>query len=284
MWFGGIEKFDAVTGADLGRFVNTGLNPTGLAFDSAGNLYVANYSGNTIMRFSRDGVGSAFASAGLNMPTQMAFDSKGNLYVANYSNIMKFTPGGVGSVFASTGLLTPWGLAVDSNDNVYAQNYPDRTILKFAPDGTASPFAAGVSSLGGMAFDNAGNLYVTSSTGRYIEAYTPAGTGSVFASTGMNGPKGLAFDSAGNLYAANFTGGGSIVRFAPDGVGSQFATMSANPPVYFAVQVPEPTSLWLLESFCMVITARKLLAPRLTRAERSASASRSTCLISPAIH
>ncbi len=54
-----IRKFDSFTGADLGVFASTGLNqPQGLAFDSTGNLFVANYGNNTIMKFTSDGVGT----------------------------------------------------------------------------------------------------------------------------------------------------------------------------------------------------------------------------------
>ena len=87
--------------------------PIGLAFDSAGNLYAANYGANTIEKFTPGGVGSVFANTGLNSPIGLAFDSAGNLYAANYgaNTIEKFTPGGVGSVFASSGLSNPTFLA-----------------------------------------------------------------------------------------------------------------------------------------------------------------------------
>src|SRR5260370_24909500 len=86
-------------------FVNIGLNSgEGLAFDSVGNLYAANF--NTIEKFTPGGVGSVFASTGLNGPFGLAFYSAGNLYAANSGNntIEKFTPVGFGSVFAYTGL------------------------------------------------------------------------------------------------------------------------------------------------------------------------------------
>ena len=69
--------------------------PSGLAFDSAGNLYAANVNANTIERFTPGGVGSVFANTGLNYPLGLAFDSAGNLYAANLNNntIEKFTPG-----------------------------------------------------------------------------------------------------------------------------------------------------------------------------------------------
>ena len=148
-------------------FASTGLNlPTGLAFDSANNLYVANFISNTIEKFTPGGVASVFASTGLSNPLGLAFDASGNLYVANQGNgtIEKFTPGGVGSVFATTGL----------------------------------------GSLEGLAFDSAGNLYVASDAANIIEKITPGGIGSVFFTfTGTSRGVGLAFDSAGNLYAAS---------------------------------------------------------------------------------
>ena len=66
-------------------FASAGLNgPTGLAFDSAGNLYAANDAGSNILQFTPGGVGSIFASTGLTRPYGLAFDSAGNLYAANY--------------------------------------------------------------------------------------------------------------------------------------------------------------------------------------------------------
>ena len=49
-------------------------------------LYVANFNGNTIERFTADGVGTVFASSGLNNPYGLAFDSAGNLFVSNNNN------------------------------------------------------------------------------------------------------------------------------------------------------------------------------------------------------
>jgi hypothetical protein len=44
-----------------------------LAFDSAGNLYAANFGNNTIEKFTSGGVGTVFASTGLNGPGFPAF-------------------------------------------------------------------------------------------------------------------------------------------------------------------------------------------------------------------
>ena len=76
-------------------------NPTGLAFDNNGNLYVANYGNNTIEKFNSSGQGSVFATyltngLGIYFPIGMAFDSSGNLYVANEGDdkIIKIDPEG----------------------------------------------------------------------------------------------------------------------------------------------------------------------------------------------
>ena len=112
--------------------------PVGLAFDSAGNLYAANYDNNTIEKFTPGGVGSLFASTGLSNPRGLAFDNAGNLYAANASGstIQKFTSGGVGTVFASTGLSNPYGLAFDSAGNLFAANVGNSTIRQFSSSGT----------------------------------------------------------------------------------------------------------------------------------------------------
>ena len=127
--------------------------PSGLAFDSAGNLYAA-ITDNTVVQFTVGGVGSVFAS-GLSDPQGLAFDSAGNLYVANYGE-------GTINMFSSTG--TDLGV-----------------------------FASGLSGPQGLAFDSAGNLYVGNGNNNTIVEFTPGGVGSVFASTGLNYPWGLAF-------------------------------------------------------------------------------------------
>src|SRR5262249_7516823 len=57
--------------------------PSALAFDSAGNLYVANQGNGTVSQYSSTGtlINASYVS-GLSGPTALAFDAAGNLYVA----------------------------------------------------------------------------------------------------------------------------------------------------------------------------------------------------------
>jgi sugar lactone lactonase YvrE len=215
-----IEKYTSGGGS---LFANPGVAPAGLAFDSAGNLYVANDDTiNTIGKYTPDGGGSVFANAGLNVPEGLAFDSAGNLYVANLfgNSIVKYTPGGVGSIFASTGLSDPTGLAFDSAGNLYVANVGNSTIEKFTPGGVGSVFAS----------NEFGSIGVGSGTPIIMD---------------LSNPEGVAFDSAGNLYAAN-AGNGTIEEFTPDDVGSLFASGLNNPSFIAIVPAPEPSTLALL--------------------------------------
>src|SRR5437764_281405 len=73
------------------------LNPTGMAFDSTGNLFVTNIDTSqlSIRKYTPAGVGSFFANPGPPNSQGLAFDGAGNLYSANDSdnNILKFTTG-----------------------------------------------------------------------------------------------------------------------------------------------------------------------------------------------
>jgi len=125
--------------------------PTGLAFDRAGNLFVANVStrenhhlSGAIYKFPMDGLRSTFAS-GLTNPEALAFDDAGNLFVSDpnpgSSAIYKFTPAGVRSTFASE-LIWAGALACDSAGNLFVADSPGHAIYKFTPSGVRSTFAA----------------------------------------------------------------------------------------------------------------------------------------------
>ena len=122
--------------------------PTALAFDGAGNLFVANLhtverdrsADGAIYKFTPAGVRTTFSSE-LNNPEALAFDKAGNLFVSNASAIDKFTPGGVRSIFAS-GFIFAGSLACDSAGNLFVADSPAYAIYKITPTGARSTFAA----------------------------------------------------------------------------------------------------------------------------------------------
>lgn len=90
-------------------------NPVSVAFDSKGNMYVADANLNMVRKISKAGVVSTFAgnpkkgakngqdtAARFNYPTGVAVDKNDNIYVADFSNnmIRKITPAGLVSTFA----------------------------------------------------------------------------------------------------------------------------------------------------------------------------------------
>ena len=121
-----------------------------MAFDSAGNLFVANvrnFNSGTIYKFTPAGGRTTFAS-GITNPEAMAADNAGNLFVSAAivgasGVIYKFTPSGVKSTFAIG--FSPFApMACDSAGNLFVSDFGGN-IYKFTPSGVRSTFASGVS-------------------------------------------------------------------------------------------------------------------------------------------
>src|SRR4029077_20856887 len=111
----------------------------GLAFNAAGNLFVAHL--HSISKYAPDGTKSTFA-AGLKYPLGLCFDPEGNLFVSDgavtdpKSSIFKFTPDGKRSTFA-TGISSV-GMACDRSGNLFVSQ--GDSIFKFTPKGVKSTF------------------------------------------------------------------------------------------------------------------------------------------------
>jgi uncharacterized protein (TIGR03437 family) len=194
--------------------------PTGIAIDSAGNLYIADSENCRIRKaaaggntspittvagnggISYSGDGSRATKAQLNTPLGVAVDSSGNLYIADTANhaVRKVTAAGTISTLAGTGtagysgdgsaaagaqLSGPQGIAVDSSGNVYIADTGNARVRKISTAGVISTYAG-------------------SGTVGY------AGDGSSATAAQLNAPLSVALDSAGNLYIADF--GNNVVR------------------------------------------------------------------------
>lgn len=224
-----------------------GLNyPAGLAVDSPGNLYVANFVDGSITRITPSGVASPFAVAPY--PYGLTVDANNNLYVSHFgpasvsqaNTISKITPNGQVSTYG-TALHTPSGIAFNASGELFVANRDIGTIAKVAPGGgVASTFATGIDQPNGLAFDSLGNLYVAEWGTNSILKLNGDGTKQPFATVGFH-PVGLAFDDLGNLFAANYDGG-SISQITPGGQVSTFATGFTGANFLAWSSVPEPST------------------------------------------
>jgi hypothetical protein len=116
-------------------FASNLTKPQGLAFDSLGNLYVADPVHDAILKISPGGKQTTFASK-ISKPHRLAFDPFGNLYVTDIAanSIFSISPSGVvteiedfGTDSASGGTIND--LAFDSLGNLFV-TFGD-TVIEF---------------------------------------------------------------------------------------------------------------------------------------------------------
>ncbi len=161
--------------------------PSGLAVDSAGDVYVADWNNHKIRKISPAGVVSSLGTfgnrdgrwtkAGFNYPSGLGFDEAGNLFVADEENnaLRKLSPQGMVSTLA-TGLRAAHGGAPDSRGNVFVAAMQTANIWRVSQSGA-------VINIGG---NGSGSV-------------DGDGTGARF-----NSPRGLTVDSSGTVYVSDF--------------------------------------------------------------------------------
>ena len=201
--------------------------PSGVAIDSSGTVYVADFFNNRIRKITPAGVVTTLAGSGVAgfadgngtaaqffYPTGVAVDSSGTVYVADSYNhrIRKITPAGVVTTLAGSGVA----------------GFADGT-------GTAAQFY----NPQGVVVDSSGTMYVADSGNHRIRKITSAGVVTTLAGSGVagfadgtgaaaqiSGPAGVAVDSSGTVYVAD-TGDHRIRKITSAGVVTTLAGSGA---------------------------------------------------------
>ena len=225
--FGRIRRVDAASGiittvagsygsgfsGDGGPATDATLfQPSEIALDAGGNLFIADTNNQRIRRVdattgiittiagsgseSFGGDGGPATDAGLNSPNGVALDAAGNLFIADSDNVR------IRRVDAESGIIT----TVAGNGSVI-----------FSGDG--GPATSAGMSTDGVALDAAGNFFIADSRANRIRRVdaatgiitTVAGNGiyefsgdrGPATSAGLRNPRGIALDANGNLYIAD---------------------------------------------------------------------------------
>ena len=170
--------------------------PHGIAFDTKGNLFVADRANNSIREVSSAGLVSSFA---------------GNR-----------TAGYLDATSISAVFNNPNGVAVDANGNVYVADQGNSAIRKITSAGVVTTLAGGPSQTAILNFPSAitldakANIYIVDEGGRMLEytttnaLYSLAGGFNVFgfvdgtnATVQFNNPQAIAVDAGGAFYIAD---------------------------------------------------------------------------------
>jgi len=220
------------------RFVPPGLNiPEFMRLDKNGDLLVANYGGNSIIRLSSVGVPQSpiggFQPAGIDGPKGFTVDGSGNVYIANFDNDTVEVMNSAGTVTVPafgtpTDFVRPNSAVLDSFNQLWVANSgggsgaPDLTVVS-----TGGAINFSISS--GFALDepfivladttvSPNIMWVTNAAGgavsRLVNDGTSTITGSRAAAVGTQ-LRGMALDTGGNVWVSDFNSGtGSVSKIS----------------------------------------------------------------------
>jgi hypothetical protein len=223
------------TAATLGQ-------PTALARDKAGDLFLADTEDDVVREITPDGTihlvagngtegfrgqfGGPATRAELDSPQGVAVNAKGDVFIADTLNnvVREVTPGGSISTVAGNGtagyrgdngparraeLSSPTGLAVDALGNLYVADSGNNVIRRVSTNGIITTVA------GDVAADQA-----SGGLGGF------SGDGGPATQARLNSPQGVALDQAGDLFIAD-TFNNAVREVTPNGTISTIVDTTA---------------------------------------------------------
>jgi sugar lactone lactonase YvrE len=159
-----VSIFKVTPGGIREQFATGILNPTSLALDPLGRLYVSSRFEGAVYRVADAGTVEPFATD-LGVACGLAFDPEGHLYVGDRSgSIFKVGPDGSATIFASLpASVAAFHLAYGSDESLYVTGptlAPRDALYRVGPTGQVDVVWAGFGRPQGLAFDASGSLYV----------------------------------------------------------------------------------------------------------------------------
>lgn len=201
-----VTIFRIDTSGQLTDFSGDITNPTAIAFDKSGTMFVTSRLDGIVYRVTHFKEAIPFVR-NLGVATGLAFDRAGRMYVGDRSGtIYRVNQIGESTIFAQhEPSVSAYHLAFGPGDYLYVTGptvSSHEVVTRFDPDGQPNVFFRGLGRPHGMAFDVDGNLYVAASLRgrRGIVRISREGEAEM-AVAGMN-VVGLAFSATGDMIVA----------------------------------------------------------------------------------
>ena len=244
-----VELNSSGSRATLNPFSGAGIQGPGpLAFDGAGNVWIAN-SGPSVSKLSANGAplspNTGFSTGGIGA-TALALDTSGNVWIADTANnkieVLSQTGTSIsGAGYSGAGINGPFAIAIDSVGGAWVANRAGSSLSRLTSFGDAvnpSPYyGAGLSAPVDLAIDGLGNVWLansgSNSVSEFLSTGRPQSGNSGYGSAALVNPFRVALDRSGNLWVANkgtsVVGSGLITQIV--GVGAPVVT-----PLSVAIQ------------------------------------------------
>ena len=203
-----VTLFRIDVNGEVTEFSGDITNPTGIAFDSTGQMFVSSRVDGTVYRITPFKEAVPFVR-NLGVATGVAFDQSDIMYVGDRTGTI-YKVNGIGEESAWAQLepsVSAYHLAVGADEALYVAGPTVASfdsIMRVNADGQVGVFYKGLGRPQGLAFDDEGNLYVAASLRgrRGIVRISPDGKHAEMFVAGMN-LIGLAFSATGDLAIAS---------------------------------------------------------------------------------